>query len=358
MTLGMGQIAKEYDLQASSNPKSGVVIVLKWISSLKTDWLMVFDNAECDPSLVEKFIPPGKRGNILITSRNVSMGRITSNNSVEVDEMNKEEAVSLLLKAGNVDITDNKSEETAMQIVSALFYLPLAIDQAGSYILSCQCSLNDYLKLYNKNYQHLLDHAEFKGASDYGKSVYGTWEVSIQEIESRAENQSKAAQSAIGLLNLIAFLHHANIHEDIFKYAAMGFKERDGEQVYHFPMVFTLLEPVLKLDKSGEWDVVEFQLGMQVLQSFSLIKKHMKMKTFSIHPLIQTCCQDRMLEAERQSNCVKATAFLTCAASFLNDSEEKYYTVSEALVMHIKANKTFERKIGAKRSYCDDEYSS
>ncbi|KAF8336169.1 hypothetical protein F5887DRAFT_1247388 [Amanita rubescens] len=200
MTSAIRQIAKEHGLQASNNAKPSVVTVMKWISSLKNDWLMVFDNANHDPDVVEKFIPPGNKGNILITSRNMSMGRVTSNKSMEVEEMNKEEAVSLLLKAGNVDVMDKESEEMAMQIVSALFYLPLAIDQAVS---------NDYWQLYKRNYQLLLDDSTFKGASDYGKSVYGTWEISIQEIESRAKNQSKAAQSAISLLKFIPFLHHA-----------------------------------------------------------------------------------------------------------------------------------------------------
>ena len=43
--------------------------VLQWISFLQEEWLIVFDNAD-DPSpeVVEKFIPSGNRGNILITA--------------------------------------------------------------------------------------------------------------------------------------------------------------------------------------------------------------------------------------------------------------------------------------------------
>ena len=49
--------------------------VLQWISSIQEEWLIVFDNAdEPPPEVVAKFIPPGNRGNILITSRNRSMG--------------------------------------------------------------------------------------------------------------------------------------------------------------------------------------------------------------------------------------------------------------------------------------------
>ena len=41
---------------------------LQWIS-IQEDWLIVFDNADdLPPDEVAKFIPPGNRGNILITS--------------------------------------------------------------------------------------------------------------------------------------------------------------------------------------------------------------------------------------------------------------------------------------------------
>jgi len=41
----------------------------QWISCIQEEWLIVFDNAD-DPSpeVVAKFILPGNRGNILITS--------------------------------------------------------------------------------------------------------------------------------------------------------------------------------------------------------------------------------------------------------------------------------------------------
>ena len=42
---------------------------LQWISGIQEEWLIVFDNADdLPPDAVAKFIPPGNRGNILITS--------------------------------------------------------------------------------------------------------------------------------------------------------------------------------------------------------------------------------------------------------------------------------------------------
>ena len=79
--------------------------VLQWISFLQEEWLIVFDNADAPPpEVVEKFIPPGDRGNILITSRNKSMGRIVSfENRIEIKGMEEADAITLLLKASCLD---------------------------------------------------------------------------------------------------------------------------------------------------------------------------------------------------------------------------------------------------------------
>ena len=45
-----------------------------WIASLQGKWLLVFDNADGAPEVVEKVIPSGSQGNILVTSRNRSLG--------------------------------------------------------------------------------------------------------------------------------------------------------------------------------------------------------------------------------------------------------------------------------------------
>ena len=57
------------------HPEAKVVSVssesaLIWIGSLQGEWLLVFDNADGAPEVVEKFIPSGSQGNILVTSRN------------------------------------------------------------------------------------------------------------------------------------------------------------------------------------------------------------------------------------------------------------------------------------------------
>src|ERR1700728_5449163 len=89
-----------------SGVDDSVESVLQWISFLQDEWLIVFDNADAPlPEVVEKYIPPGNRGNVLITSRNRSMGEriILSENRIEIKEMDETDAIDLLLKASFLD---------------------------------------------------------------------------------------------------------------------------------------------------------------------------------------------------------------------------------------------------------------
>ena len=71
--LGLMQI-----YQVNSIPQEGKQSdsVLQWISQ-RTNWLMIFDGADGHYQSVERFFPPQNGGNILITSRNVGLKRIS-----------------------------------------------------------------------------------------------------------------------------------------------------------------------------------------------------------------------------------------------------------------------------------------
>ena len=117
---------------------------LHWISSLKANYAMVFDNADVlSPAELEGYFPPGQRGNILITSRNSTMQCLTSpENSLEVTEMEENEATLLLLKASCLSSSIALKAE-ASKIVKQLFCLPLAVDQAGAFIASGATDIGD-----------------------------------------------------------------------------------------------------------------------------------------------------------------------------------------------------------------------
>ena len=142
---------------------------------------MIFDNADVlSPAELEAYLPPGRGGNILITSRNSSMRNLTSpENSLEVTEMEENDAIELLLKASCLDPSLMEFQAEASKIVKELFFHPLAIDQAGAYITSGATTIGNYLEKYIEHQKTLLSHSEFTGASKYNRSVYETWELHI-----------------------------------------------------------------------------------------------------------------------------------------------------------------------------------
>ena len=296
---------------------------------------------------------------ILITSRNSTMRNLTSpENSVEVNEMEENDAIELLLKASYLDPSSMDFRAEASKIVKEFFCLPLAIDQAGAYIASGATTLGDYLAKFSEHRETLLSHSEFTGASKYNRSVYGTWELSYKEIQQRAEfdnfHKANAANSAMLLLNLFPFFHHEGITEEIFSYAAL---QEDVESSHpELPLASSMLDQrLLPLSETGAWDNFFFREGIRTLLSFSLIKKGPSDCVYAMHPLVHTWGRDRMFLNERKQYCLMAYVTLCCS---LRWDRSQPYGFQRALVTHIRANMEHSRSESDKNSvsYLDDAY--
>ena len=279
---------------------------------------MVFDNADVlSPAELEAYLPSGRGGNILITSRKSTMRNLTSpGNSLEVTEMEENDAIELLLKASYLDPSSMEFQAEASKIVKELFFLPLAIDQAGGYIASGATTIGDYLAKYSEYRKTLLSHSEFTGASQYNRSVYGTWELSYNEIQKRGESyapdRANAAHSAILLLNLFPFFHHEGITEEIFSYAAL----QEEEEIYSpaLPVASSILDRrLLPLNKTGTWDNFVFREGIWILLSFTLIKKGPSDCVYAMHPLVHTWGRERLTSNERKECCLIVYVTLSCS---------------------------------------------
>src|SRR5277367_6145397 len=113
--------------EASASGVKDMTSVIHWLFEMDSNWLLIFDNADGKPGMVSKSLPPGDRGNVLITSRNPEMKRNVSSGAwIKVEEMEEEDAISLLLKAAAFG--EEISEEliqASKPIVTELCYLPL-----------------------------------------------------------------------------------------------------------------------------------------------------------------------------------------------------------------------------------------
>ena len=351
----------------ASGVDGSVESALQWMSYLSGEWLVVFDNTDNPPlEVLVKFIPPGNRGNILITSRNQSMGLriVPVENRIEINEMEESDAVNLLLKASFLDASAQHIQ-AAKRIVTELGCIPLAIDHAGAYLQAGRCDINEYLREFSLHRQSLMLDRIFTGASNYNQTVYGTWDLSLKEIKKRADEQFtygnaqgvKAAQSAILILQICAFYHHSSISKDIFRSAAEKSRKHiiDDEVAKKLPQAITLLDyTLLDLDKDGHWDSFIFGQGIAVLLAFSLIKKGQSSEIISIHPLVHSWSREQMLKSEQQRIWQMGGIILSCAIPQSMTSED--YAMRRLIFPHIKAHQLHGSQIGLTEEYYDDKW--
>ena len=333
--------------------------VLRWISQ-RTNWLMIYDGADGHYKTVERFLPPGNGGNILITSRNVGLKRVTET-SLKVLNMAEDEAASLLLKSASLDSMSSHDSTLARKLASELGGIPLALDQAGAYMLTSQLDIAGYLELYTKHKHELMSDPEFKGASDYDRTTYGTWDISMQKIEEMAEGNNRqealAAQTAITILRTFAFLNHANIPFELFKNAAENYIKRivDEEAKSNIQLSIRLLDhQTLFLSDKGVWDSLKFLTGIRVLISFSLIQVEAPHQLYSMHLLVHGWNRHRIPNREIINLHQKARALLSCSVDL--DYSIDNYAYCKLLVPHVRSNDLQGSELELESTYCEDEY--
>ena len=81
-----------------------------------------------------------------------------------------------------IRVLDDAEHEAASTLVSELAGLPLALEQAGAYILANQTRFQDYLTSYRKQNIALLN-KRYPKTGSYTKNVATTWVLNFQEVE-------------------------------------------------------------------------------------------------------------------------------------------------------------------------------
>ncbi|KAJ7030255.1 hypothetical protein C8F04DRAFT_735123 [Mycena alexandri] len=263
---------------------------LMWLRSNHNKWLLFFDNAD-DPKInLHDFFPQCNHGNIIVTSRNPELRSYGAHTSVA--DMEEVDATSLLLRSANKENSE-ENIKVADEITKRLYYLPLAIVQAGAFISKSE-DLEGYLALYHHNQERLLSEKAIQSHDHYAWTVYTTWQISFDQL----------SQPAATLLQLCSFLHYTGISEDMFSYASeYSFRsgnppEEELQEALEFLSHF--LEP------TGEWSSLRFLDVTNEIKAYSLITLDAKTKLFSIHPLVHAWSRSTLLDEEPFSSCMSS----------------------------------------------------
>jgi tetratricopeptide (TPR) repeat protein len=332
MEASISAIASADDGARAGGVEVNSASVLPWLASREQNWLMIFDGADGGYEEVEAFIPAGKCGNILISTRNSDMQRLASSvdASINVIELDQDAAVALFTKSARLNSSILSQQAHIETIVRELCCLPLAVDQAAASIASGLCCVDEYLDTYKRHRLGLMDNLTFKGSSNYGRAVYATWDISFIELERRASTQTSDSISyevAIFLLKLFSFFHFDGIHEDTFRRAA----ETQGRWLPPLPSNSELLL-ILQQTEDNDWDFFNFRKAIHVLSMFSLVHSAGSC-TYSMHRLVHQWMQDRLPKSHRSAIGLLAADVLARSEDFGASSDDHAYR--RALLVHL-----------------------
>lgn len=274
-----------------TKPMRIITKVKNWLQK-NQGWLLVLDNVE-NYQAIEKFLPTGCQGHILITSRNANCW--ASCDEIPIDLMTETEAIALVKKIvgeNNCDVDDAK------KLVNKLGLLPLAVAQASSYIQASKCGtdIKKYLQLYEneENSKKLLanDSLQTTGISNHDP-VAITWSMNFQA----AEKQISISKQ---LLQFCSFL--------------------DSNK-----------QPKELLMQAMEIGELDFNVCIGVLEDYSLIKSWKEF--IDIHCLVQKVTQNN-LSSETIKPLLLKLMFIFCSNTEYNREDKKVIKNLQFLLPH------------------------
>lgn len=213
------------DRNNSEQRKNLVSQILNRLEKIKSDYLLIFDNAE-DGARIKKYLPTsrgdsGYKKHIVITSRAnaTSWGK---DNIIDLVIFNREESIELLQKSLFQDVKASKQDlQDLNNLAEKLHDYPLALSVASSYISSRKdtdpISIGDYMKLFEIEKEKLRRYEEtvvklLEGEED-GATVATTLELSFKAIKQCDKKDKKISD----FLFMLTFLPHHRINEKLMK---------------------------------------------------------------------------------------------------------------------------------------------
>lgn len=280
--------------EPSGDQRAIIDSVKDWFTDHKRgDWLLVIDNADrilvidnadrTDEVDIESLIPSASKGSIIITSRDRKAAGFGP--SIELGEMDPEDASSLLLRRAAIQCPSPADEKTAAEIVKSLGYLALAIEHAGSYVQSVSGSLQDYQLQFQRNRKATL--AKRGGVSMHRESVSETFNFSFDTIKVRKISAAK-------LLCFLVFLDAEFVLENLILCAQKTItvfwaRVVKDEQEYHDAIQELLSFALIRIRREGDMKVVSLHPLVHYLGRARLNTENLWVwKSYTVHWLLES----------------------------------------------------------------------
>jgi tetratricopeptide (TPR) repeat protein len=303
---GFSAIAKLLDLPQKDSAEQSVITsaVKRWFDE-NDDWLLVFDNAD-HPEILPGFLPQQRRGHVLLTSRAHVFQKIGVFKPQEVPILLPSSATEFLLKRTG---REGQQPSDLDALAKELGYFPLALEQAGAYIVENEVSFSSYLLSFRKRRLELFDKQK-PIIGNYKETVTTTWDLNFTEIEN--------FPASADLLRMSAFLAPQLIPLDLLRTRT------------------TQLDGALagKLAAASDDPLLLDEL-LKPLMDYSLVHRDVEGNSYSIHLLVQEVVRERMPSESRKLWAERAISVMN---SVFPDAEEfANWPLCERLIAHALA---------------------
>ncbi|QRV91158.1 nephrocystin-3 protein [Ceratobasidium sp. AG-Ba] len=301
---------------------------LTWLADNGAQSLLVYNNADDTQLDLSRYFPACSQVNILVTTRNYQNTGLACDieSQLHIRDMSKQDARKLLAKAAGIS---ENLDCAAESLLKELGYFALAIVQAGAYIRNNSCTVSRYLEMYLEDRGQLLEeYAQTVPKLDnYDLTVYATWRVSYAKIP-KPDQQ---------FYNMMAFMHHEHIPEEIFQLAALSVNQYkstlplSNDEHSREQGLSRVLSRFQRPD--GGWDKAVFFKSIRELRAYSLIDINGADGSYSIHPLVQQWARSEVADSQT----VRSYTALLLASCVTPDHKSKDYAFRKMLLNHLDA---------------------
>lgn len=265
-------LAFKLNLPEKDAQEQGMVIdaVKEWLNQ-NTGWLLIFDNAEDTKSIFD-YLPTGTGGHLLITSRYQNWKHIGTPQEIKL--WSREESIAFLYRR-----TGQSDDSAADNLAEELGFLPLALEQAAAYVCTRKKSYSDYLDLFTTRRAELWKRE--KQPDNYPDTVATTWSLAFEKISH--------LPYATDILNVCSIVASDAIPWKLVTRALDYYEGNDSG--------------------ASSIDTLLVDDALESLITYSLITP--EEKAISIHRLVQTVVQERMLPEVKEHYCAAAIKALS-----------------------------------------------
>lgn len=274
------QIAKLLKLSPWETGLDGCVLaVLEWMKE-NSRWLLIVDNVD-EPEDVARYIPTRTTGHVLITTRKKNVDPVAPGyvKAVAIGIFTPEESQRFMLLSTERNVDGSPAEEEALKaLTNAIAGLPVALEQAATYIRNLPCSFADYWHEFNRRRTELFasdlarprqHEGVVSEAIDRDEAITTTWDINFRQVEREAKKHPDTARGAAPDLMLVsAFLSPDDIPLDLLSSGASELGPRAAK--------------CLRGDSR-----LRVNEALHLLDQFSLIEVKTQTRAYRMHRLVQ-----------------------------------------------------------------------